>query len=365
MLRNLFLLLFLLALTACQDIYEPEIDFDNEFLVVEGLITNESGPHLVKLSRSSVFGEPFKIAIEQDATVSITSDEGIKHILLEGMPGHYYTDLGFVAEIGKKYSLFIETADGKSYASSPQLLMPPLVIEGFAGEAANKTFMRKLAVSGNIRQYDVPGSNIIMKVSNTDFVAKFRFNNYLLVDYVVTLGEFAYNHCWIRNPVTDYMNPDMGKNLISATSQEHAISFVPFSSRNLPFMNFPDFYMDPLTNYSTNRIVINYIYSLNNDAYAYHEARNKQLNDEGRFFDPISPQLPGNVSCISDPAEPVLGFFEVSSLSYKPLSVRYMNDKFIVESVHFIDTIPDHGCVYTQIPPFFINLKSHADSYAN
>jgi hypothetical protein len=357
---QIFLLLSsMLVLAACQDIYEPDIEFNNDFLVVEGLVTNEPSPNLVKLSRSSVFGEPFKSSMEHQAKVSITCNEGIIHHLYEVSPGHYYTDQDFVAEVGKEYSLHIETSNGESYLSAPQLLMPPLAIESFTGEAADKTFIRKHTVSGNIVHNTVKGNNVIMTVSNAGFAPKFRFTNYLLADYEVIINEFNYNRCWIRNPVTDYMNPDIGKNLINATSQEHAISFVPFASRDLTYLSFPDYYMDPITNYNSQRIVINYIYSLNDDAYAFHEARNQQLNDEGRFFDPISPQLPGNVSCLSDPSKPVLGFFEVSSLSYRPVSVSYVNGKINVESVHFVDTIPNTGCMHNQIPPFFSNLKSN------
>ena len=51
---------------------------------------------------------------------------------------------------------------------------------------------------------------------------------------------------------------------------------------------------------------------------------NKQLTTSGKIFDPISSQLKGNLSCINNPSEKVLGFFEASSVTHSAI-VIYQN----------------------------------------
>lgn len=65
-------------------------------------------------------------------------------------------------------------------------------------------------------------------------------------------------------------------------------------------------------------------YSINRDTYDFYTEANKQLTTSGKIFDPISSQLKGNLSCINNPSEKVLGFFEASSVTHSAI-VIYQN----------------------------------------
>jgi hypothetical protein len=55
--------------------------------------------------------------------------------------------------------------------------------------------------------------------------------------------------------------------------------------------------------------------SLSPDAYAYYRDAEKQLEAEGRLFDPAYVQPSGNIECISDPERKVIGVFSASDVN--------------------------------------------------
>ena len=44
--------------------------------------------------------------------------------------------------------------------------------------------------------------------------------------------------------------------------------------------------------------------------------------EQGGLYDPIPKPLTGNVSCVDDPSEPVLGYFSVSAVSSRRLFIE-------------------------------------------
>jgi hypothetical protein len=68
--------------------------------------------------------------------------------------------------------------------------------------------------------------------------------------------------------------------------------------------------------YISKRILYLAKYRLNDDAYKYYQAIDKQLNAENKIFDPANPQIIGNITCTSDPDKLAFGFFETSSVEY-------------------------------------------------
>lgn len=47
----------------------------------------------------------------------------------------------------------------------------------------------------------------------------------------------------------------------------------------------------------------------------------KMTEEQGGLYDPIPQSLTGNIKCVDDPAEPVLGFFSVSAVEQKRLFI--------------------------------------------
>lgn len=58
-------------------------------------------------------------------------------------------------------------------------------------------------------------------------------------------------------------------------------------------------------------------YSISPDVYNYYSSVEDQLLAEGRMFDPASPQVVGNISCITDSTKHVIGVFSASDVALR------------------------------------------------
>jgi hypothetical protein len=109
-------LVLLFSLACKQEVDFPLPKGGGVRLVVDGIITNETKAHQVKLTYSSKFNSTL-IPLVDDATVFIT--EGTNTYMLRGKgKGLYETDSIVTGEIGKTYTLEIKLPNGRSYQAS-------------------------------------------------------------------------------------------------------------------------------------------------------------------------------------------------------------------------------------------------------
>ena len=107
----------------------PVLD-DNDavnLLVVEGLITNQSGPFSVRLTYSVPMYNKWNILADympvEGAEVRIIDDSGNIFMLFETESGWYETEeKDLEGTPGRTYILTINTTEGKQYESSPELM---------------------------------------------------------------------------------------------------------------------------------------------------------------------------------------------------------------------------------------------------
>jgi len=78
--------------------------------------------------------------------------------------------------------------------------------------------------------------------------------------------------------------------------------------------------------------------SLSDNAYAFWRDAELQLEAEGKLFDPVSPQLKGNIRCVSDSTKDVIGIFNASHVTekYAYFYIDYQNRTTSME----IDSFP-------------------------
>src|SRR5688500_11001861 len=117
--------LLLLLLDACVERLDMPVVAFTPALVVDGLLTDQPGPHVVKLFKSSKPNSNMDwIDHVKGATVSITDDQGNKENLVETADGYYATSVNFTGVVGRSYQLLIRTTDGKEYQSTFQKMGP-------------------------------------------------------------------------------------------------------------------------------------------------------------------------------------------------------------------------------------------------
>lgn len=101
----------LFLLTACDDVIELDVHSGKDALVVDGWITNNPGPHYVKLFKTVRYFDTPDFPAVQNATLTLTDDLGNQEILTEVTPGKYEIK-NIAGVVGRTYTLDIITTDG-------------------------------------------------------------------------------------------------------------------------------------------------------------------------------------------------------------------------------------------------------------
>ncbi|MEO1654544.1 MAG: DUF4249 domain-containing protein, partial [Bacteroidota bacterium] len=106
------------VVSGCTEVIQIDFPDADQFLVVDGFISDEQTKHQVRLNRSASLNNGQGRA-ETGAQVSIQDELGNIYDLDETSPGLYESRIPFRGELGRSYQLNILTQDQKSYISNP------------------------------------------------------------------------------------------------------------------------------------------------------------------------------------------------------------------------------------------------------
>ncbi len=121
-LRNLLLATGLLSLAGCEKEIVLKYDEGSSRLVIEGEVAPGAGPHEVRISRSVNFTEPNTFPAVENATVTITDDQGDDETLVHQGGGVYRSTGLLTGVIGHTYTLTV-TADGNTITGASTMPM--------------------------------------------------------------------------------------------------------------------------------------------------------------------------------------------------------------------------------------------------
>jgi hypothetical protein len=114
--------------TACTKEIKPNLRTTTPTLVIEGNITNLSGPYTVLLSNSVIFYDSNKVVPVSGGHVRISDNAGNTDSLTEVQPGIYHTST-IVGTPGRTYHLSVNSS-GKQY-DAYSTMPPPVPIDTF------------------------------------------------------------------------------------------------------------------------------------------------------------------------------------------------------------------------------------------
>jgi Domain of unknown function (DUF4249) len=125
--KTKFLLYFLKLSVLMSACITPISDFEQiaskKFLVIEAAVSDQPGPHEVKLYFSSEKIEDGIFIPIIKAKVYVMDEKGVREEFVEGtLEGTYFSSSKFVGRVGSTYTLNIETTDGKKYQSLPETM---------------------------------------------------------------------------------------------------------------------------------------------------------------------------------------------------------------------------------------------------
>ncbi len=122
--RRFLAILFVSILFSCEDPISIELPGQENFVVVEGWITNQPGPYRVKLSQTLPFDSESATSKISGASVEIVNHRQERFSLQEDpeAPGEYLTDSAtFIGIVGHRYSVQVQWA-GKHIVSAAELM---------------------------------------------------------------------------------------------------------------------------------------------------------------------------------------------------------------------------------------------------
>ena len=127
-----YIILLTVLYSNCIEEFEPSREGYENLLVVDAFLSGGSEPFEVRLSRSVPI-DTNSFFPERLANIRLESGSGESFDLYEITPGVYNSYDPIPAQAGETYRLYINTWDGKQYASDPVVMRetPPIDKVGF------------------------------------------------------------------------------------------------------------------------------------------------------------------------------------------------------------------------------------------
>jgi hypothetical protein len=300
--KTVLALVLFLGGSSCLDPFAPPaISTNYNYLSVGGrMLGGSKDSTVIRLTRSRTLSDISAYGTELLATVQLEASDGVRYTLTESGDGYYYlppTDFDGT----KKYRLKIKTLHAKEYESDFVPLKPTPAIDNFTwkqDEQAINFYISTHDESNETRYYQ-------WFYDETWKYNSFRPSQWVLKDHKVIIRDPSTElyYCWNNHRGIETVLKNT-----SALSQDVINDFQVFqvsnSSRKLYY------------EYS----VLVHQYALTEEAYQYWNSVKSNSEHMGGLYDPLPAQAQGNIHSVSDPSEPVIGFFSACIPTQKRIS---------------------------------------------
>ena len=294
-----------LSLISCIAVFEPPADMKDMagLLVVDGVILEEGTritiSRTVKLDEKNI-SEFFMFENVNNAQIHII-DENLTIIAVASQIynwGPYVVNERFSFVPDMKYALDIKTTDNKHYRSA---FVTPLHTPEI--DTVSYQINSDSSIDIFVSTHD-PANQTNCFMWDFDEVWEYRSRFFESYRYdpnterfsipQILNGENRY-YCWTS---------DYSKTLLVASSEKYTDAVI----RNNKIHS-----LQPgTTRYSYLYSILVRQYGLDKETYLYFENAQKNLDEGGSLFAPQPSEIPGNIQCLSDPEETVIGFIFAS-----------------------------------------------------
>jgi hypothetical protein len=298
----------LLAAAGCKEKFDLPTDSpETGYLVIEGVISPGPDSTQITLSRTNKTNSSTR-QMEKGARVQVEGEDNSVQLLAESFDGIYTSVVNINA--ATQYRLRVKTVAGKEYLSSyvPVKITPP--IDSISWQRDNGGV--RLHFNTHDPQNDTRYYRWDYK-ETWEFHSAFRSflkygdgtNTIGFKDSVRFLYDSTVYKCW-RSASSNNIILGSSAKLSSDVISKEPFLFIPGADRRLSVL------------YSI------YVrqYGLTKEAYEFLEKMKKNTEGTGSIFDPQPSQLNGNITCVTNPGEVVIGFVSICSVEDKRLFIR-------------------------------------------
>ncbi|RAK67045.1 DUF4249 domain-containing protein [Hymenobacter edaphi] len=287
------------ATAGCVESYKPEaISKPVNYLVVDGFI-NTNGVTSIRLSRTTALDSNKPVPAETRATVTIEEEGGARYPLTEGAAGTY-TSANLRLGAGRRVRLYIKTAGPREYASdyTTAKQTPPIDSVTWRADARGlQLYVNAHDATDQTRFYRWDYEETWEFTSARPALYEYRNNR-------LDVRTSDIYRCW-RTEKATAMQLGNTKRLAHDVLREAPLLLLGPSEERLRYR------------YS----ILVRQYAQTEEESTYWELLNKNTEQLGTVFGPMPSQLTGNVRCLSNAEEPVIGFVGAQSVTEKRIFV--------------------------------------------
>lgn len=290
-----------MVLSSCREEFDPPVKSSaDNFLVVEGVL-NVAGPTTIRLTRSFRLEDSARLRGERNANVSVEGKDNTTQLLAMTADG-YYTSPGLNLVLNNEYRLRIQTSNGKEYLSDYVIARqtPPIDSIGWEkNEDGVQIYVNTSDPANNTRYY------------KWDFDETWEINSYYQSLYKYQNGVVSPRSaaeevyvCW-KNAVNTSIKIGTSTRLQSDVISKAPLVFTPNGNDK----------------FSVRYSILVRQYALDKKAYEFYELMKTNTESLGTIFDPQPTEITGNIRCVTDITEPVIGFITASTVSEKRIFI--------------------------------------------
>jgi hypothetical protein len=330
--KLLYLLLALMALS-CKDSYDLPVNIPaTGYLVVDGTINSGQGATFINLSKTVRLVDSFNIRYVTNAIVTVEGEDNSKFTLTHKSNGQYINNQ-LTLNKAIKYRLRIRS-DNKDYLSSYLPVKQSPLIDSINWEKTDKGVDIYVDAKGNS---NTPGYYRWDYDEDWEFTSAYaptiRYNTTPLAEFIFRdqSADLSKYVCYQSARSTTIEILSTAK--LSRDTAHYRITTIPLASWKLSVM------------YS----ILVRQYSLSKEGFEYLSRMKKNTEQTGSIFDAQPSELKGNITCSTNPAEPVIGFMEISEMYSK---------RIFIKNSQVAPWGYTQGCT-------LVSLKNHPDSIRN
>ncbi len=310
--NRLIILTIALFMAACVDPFEPPVEDYEQLLVVEAFISDDDEAQVVKLSLSApIDGEEFTPVTSAD--VRLEDNQGNSYAFPHEGSGNYYSVPGMLdIQPGRTYTLRIVLPGGESYASEPVSLKetPPIddvyfELESFVSEE-DGTVQQGVVVLTDTKSPD--GEPLYLRydweetyMSVSPFPSFYVYNS---DSGTIDLREDNITNCWLSRQSSN-IDIETTEGLTDPDIRQHRVRYLSFNREQL--------------NYRYSILVKQY--ALDVEGYEFWKSLRETNENTGTLFDVLPFPLTANIYNEGNPDQPVLGYFDISTVSSKRIYI--------------------------------------------
>lgn len=307
--RKYCLVLWLaITLFDCKKPYTPPaIVGPNNYLVVDGVInTGANSVTIINVNRTRNLNDTVTSGIpELGAQVSIVSSDGTSYPLTDPGNNGLYTSSALTLNPNAQYKILITTSDNRKYGSDlvSTKTTPPIDSIHYEQPDNFTLYLTTHDPSNNTHYY------------RWDYIQTWEHDSRYQTPWEIRHGQI-----WAKEPDSGSVQTDR----CWTTTLSTDILLGNTTALNQDFVD-----RMPIIKIVNNDLRLDIVYSilvrqyaLTQPAYNYWQLIQKTSQQLGTLFDLQPTQLTGNIYCLSNPDEPVIGYLSASSIQQSRLTLQ-------------------------------------------